>query len=127
MGELNRHRSLAHGRSNALYAFRTDISDGEHARPAGLEKIRRAAQWPLGPKVGTGLDEAFAIQRQAPIQPRGVGVGAGQNEHMPDVAGVRPAVLFISPSNPFEVSVAFESLNFGLRSEGDLLAGFDPG
>src|SRR5439155_22684578 len=47
MNERHRHRPLSHGRSDTLQVPETDIADGEHAGPAGLEQVGWAWQRPL--------------------------------------------------------------------------------
>src|SRR5206468_73507 len=65
MNERHRHRPLSHCRSDTLQVPATDIADGEHAGPAGLEQVGWAWQRPLKNlelltrQVRSGLDEPF--------------------------------------------------------------------
>ena len=52
-------------------------------RPAGLVEL-------VGPEIGAGLDEVLVVERQAALEPGGVRIGAGHQEHVADRARLAP-------------------------------------
>src|SRR5438105_13463857 len=91
MDELDADRPLADGRRDALDAVRSDVADSKDAGAARLQQVRRALQPPgreiLLRQIGAGLDESFAIERDAIRQPTGVRAGSGHEEEMADGHG----------------------------------------
>src|SRR5688572_5802086 len=69
MHERHRDGSFSNSRRDALRASDSHITDGEHARQARLEQVRRASEGPLRrgevfrQQVGARLDEALRIRR----------------------------------------------------------------
>src|SRR5579863_3175573 len=88
MNKLNRHGPFADGRGNALHASRPDIPRGEYSGKVRFQQIWRARLRPFAPQVRAGLDELFAVQRQASAQPGSVGAGAGHEEQVLDFASL---------------------------------------
>jgi hypothetical protein len=81
MDQIHGDGALADGRRHALYIARTDIADGEYGGQAGLEHLRSAAKSPCARRVcsvsgairrlnvSASKDEAFVVERNAPLQP----------------------------------------------------------
>src|SRR2546422_8847288 len=84
--ELHAHRALTDGRRDAFDASRSDVADGEDARPAPLEQLGSASERPdcvlevARVEVSSGPDEALGVQHHATLQPRRVRVGARHQE-----------------------------------------------
>src|SRR4030095_11915827 len=80
-----RHRAFADGSRSALASPAADVSDGEDARPAGLQEQRRHAVLQLDRgKVGTGEQESVAVFGELAGQPSGSGFGADEDEQPAD-------------------------------------------
>ena len=56
----------------------------------------------LGLEVGSGLDEALVVERHASLEPGGVRVGAGHQEHVADRARLRFPGVEVAPSDLLE-------------------------
>src|ERR1700732_5314412 len=71
MYERNRDRSFANSRGNTLYIAAVHISDSKNPRQCCFQQVWPAAEGPvrvvqfLRRQIGTGLDEAFAVEHDA--------------------------------------------------------------
>src|SRR5262249_44278828 len=101
-----------------------NIAHGEHARTRGFEQVGRALEWPLGRgqillrQVRSRFYEAFLVENDTAIQPSGIRLGPGHQEHVSDVVA-RYSASAVSPLHTFKVSVSFKSYDLGSRSDLD--------
>jgi len=70
--------------------------------------------------IRSGLDEAFRVTGDTPIEPAGVGNRAGHDEDVTDVARLDAPGGGVPPAHTFDVVDAFEADDFRVRSEYDL-------
>src|SRR5579864_4683542 len=72
--------ALADCRGYALDRGGANVADGEHAAPAGLQRVLMIA------RIGTGQHKAFGIERDAGAgKPIGVRLGADEQEQVANV------------------------------------------
>src|SRR5579864_349269 len=88
MHERNRDRSFANSRGNTLYVAATYISDSKNTRQCCLQQVWPADERParvvqfLDGQIGTGLDEAFAVEHDAAAQPVCSRVGSRHDKYV---------------------------------------------
>src|SRR5437588_5439204 len=132
MNEGDGDRSFAHGRRNPFDAAATHVSHGENVRQTGLKQVRPAGQGPvrsvqvLWRQNGASLNEALVVERDAAIEPAGVGSGASHDENVANLVFLGLPGLPISPTNGFEVIVSFEGDDLGAWPEYYRRSLFDP-
>lgn len=76
-------------------------------------------------QVGTGLDEACAIERDAPSEPGGVGIRSGHDEHMRNVLAPGFTRLIIPPRDSFQVVASIEISHLRVGQQSDVRRFFD--
>src|SRR5204862_2821048 len=120
--ELHAHRALAHRRRHALDAARSRIADREDARPARLQQLGSAGERPscrlelIRMEGSSGLDEVLVVERHASLDPGGVRVGAGHQEHVTDRAQLRFPGVELAPSDPLELVGSLEPVDLRARA-----------
>jgi len=76
--------ALADRRGDAFDRGCANVADGEHAAPAGLQRVLMIA------RIGTGQHKAFGIERDAGAgKPIGVRLGADEQEQVPQRIGMK--------------------------------------
>src|SRR5690348_428963 len=131
MYERNRDRSFAYGRSNTLYIAAAHVSGGKNARQCCLQQVWPAAERPvrvvqfLRRQIGTGLDEAFAIEHDAAAEPLCIRVGSSHDKYVSNALVLGFTGLIVSPRDSFQVAVAFEIGNLCMCEQGDIGGLFD--
>jgi hypothetical protein len=131
MNKWNRNRSFANRGRDTLDAAATHVACRKDSRQTGFEQVRRTDKGPacsaqiFWRQIGTCLNEAFSVKRDAAIKPTGVRIAACHNEHMADVVLLNLPSLIVSPANGFEVIASFERHELGVRAQYDRRL-FDP-
>src|SRR5438270_13743924 len=88
MNEGHGNRSFADGRGYALEISTADVADREDARQARFEEVGQPDERPprgdeiVVRQVGTGLDEAVVIERDAAVEPFRRRHGPGHHDGM---------------------------------------------
>ena len=88
MHERNRDRCFFNSRGNTLYIAAVHISDSKNPRQCCFQQVWPAAERPvrvaqfLRRQIGTGLDEAFAVEHDAAAQSVCIRVGSGHDKHV---------------------------------------------
>src|SRR3712207_5457997 len=95
-------------------------------------QVRRATKRPASSvqvfwrQIGTGLNEAFSIKRDAATEPPSVGIGACHNEYVTNVMFLNLSCLIVSPANGFKVIASFKCHDLGMWAHYDFSAVFNP-
>src|SRR4029453_9032782 len=92
--------TLADGGGDALHRAAAHVTDREDPAAAGLERVPLA-----GPGLGSRAYEALGVERDAPREPRGVRVGADEEEELRDLALALLAAVARAPADGFEAPV----------------------
>ena len=71
-------------------------------------------------KIGTRLDEPFAVQNDAAFEPTGVWDRSRHHKHVRNYPFVGLASLSILPRDAFEMVEAFEADNFRVCQQADV-------
>src|SRR5215831_15939673 len=126
VNERDGDRPFAYSRGDAFDVAATNIPGSENSGHTAFQQV-----WPTGErpvragqifrrKIGTCLNKAFVIERDATIEPAGVGVRSGHYEHVSDVLLLGFAGFAIPPRDPFEMVDAFEADNFRACQQADV-------
>ena len=118
MYEGNRDRSFSDSRGDTLHITAAHVSGSKNTRKRCFQQVWSAAERPvrvvqiLRRQIGAGLDEAFAIERDAAAEPICIRVRSGHNEHVPNALVLGFTGLVVSPRDSFQVVTAFEINRF---------------
>lgn len=132
MNERNCSRSFANRGRDALDTAATRVAYCKDSRHTGFEQVRRTGKGPAcraqisWRQIGTRLNEAFRVERDAAIEPTGIRNGAGHDENVADLVLLSLPRLTVSPANGFEVIPSFERHDLRLRPQYDRRSLFDP-
>ena len=91
---------------------------------AGGREASRVVQF-LRRQIGTGLDEAFAVEHDAAAQPVCIRVGSGHDKYVSNALIFGFIGLIVSPRDSFQVVVAFEIDKLCMCEQGDVGGLFD--
>src|SRR5437867_3276791 len=111
----HRYRSLAHCRGDPFDIAGPDVADGEHAGQTGFEEMGSSGERPMSGgqillrEIGSCLDEALGIKRNAPVEPPGVGNGTHHEKDVSYVVGLGAAGVMVAPAHSFEMLIPFET------------------